>query len=153
MIGEVASAAVVAAKCVSNPAADDGPKVVSRNFNSQGVRLHDQQGNQLRMSSSRWAGAEFFQPLRAQVGANIAAARDARGLARKDLAEAVGLGYAALSRIETGGGFPSVEALYAISQALRVHPGRLLTVDRDHLRTLDMLFAATDELKKELHSE
>ncbi|WP_075792006.1 MULTISPECIES: helix-turn-helix transcriptional regulator [Massilia] len=59
--------------------------------------------------------------LGAQVGRNIRTARTQRGMTQGQLAEAIDIETATLSRIEIGAQLPSLDRLQHISEVLQVH--------------------------------
>jgi transcriptional regulator with XRE-family HTH domain len=64
------------------------------------------------------------------IGRSVRALRTARSLSLGDLARAAGLSRTILSRIESGGGNPSIETLWRIARALGVPLGALLDDDQ-----------------------
>lgn len=89
-------------------------------------------------------------------GHYIAAWRQFRGLSQEQLAEAVGVTHATISRIETGVIDLKECRLYAIAQALSVSPGALLSTEPgstspdDDQGTLALWERATPEQKKQI---
>ncbi len=75
-----------------------------------------------RMVSGGWRLDERI----AELGGRIRALRLARRMSQVQLAEAVGIRQHTLSKVETGGGAPSLETMLAIADALGVAPATLL---------------------------
>ena len=63
------------------------------------------------------------------IGARIRAARIRRGMSQERLAEAVGVGTAHISHIETGNSIPSVQTLVDIINALDCSADELLCME------------------------
>ena len=61
-----------------------------------------------------------------QFGANVARAREQRGLSQSQLARKVGVVDTYISRIETGRAQPSFRLLLALARQLDMPPGELL---------------------------
>ena len=66
------------------------------------------------------------QDLAAQLGASIRDARSKLGISQGELALRADLTQSAVSLYETGVRYPRIPALYAIAEAIGVHPGVLL---------------------------
>ena len=86
----------------------------------------------------------------------IAAWREVRGLTQEELAAAIGVTHATISRIETGIIGLKESRLYAIADALKVAPGVLLAAspdgvdaDGDH-GVLALWHRATSEQKEQI---
>jgi transcriptional regulator with XRE-family HTH domain len=62
-----------------------------------------------------------------QFGANLARAREARGLSQSQLARKVEVVDTYISRIETGRAQPSFQLILALAGALDVQPGELFS--------------------------
>jgi transcriptional regulator with XRE-family HTH domain len=60
------------------------------------------------------------------LGNRIRKAREARGLSRKALADAIGTGSSAVAMIECGFRLPSLELLFTIGRVLDVEPAKLI---------------------------
>lgn len=84
---------------------------------------------------------------RATIGANVRCAREGAGLSQGALARAVGVTRPAITRIESGVGFPSVEGLYRIAKACGCHPGMLLVVEEPGLQATDLIQSALTLLR------
>lgn len=61
-----------------------------------------------------------------RLGLNIAAARDAAGMTQEQLADASGMHFTAISRLERGVRAPRFHTLIQVADALKVPPGQLL---------------------------
>ena len=59
----------------------------------------------------------------------IKSARIFIGMSQKELANRCGLHQSAICQIESGGNSPSIESLFNICLALKIHPGSLFAVD------------------------
>ena len=70
--------------------------------------------------------SDGLDALAGRIGRVVHAQRLARGMSLGDLARASGLSRTILSRIEGGGGNPSIETLWRVSRALRLPLGALL---------------------------
>lgn len=64
-----------------------------------------------------------------EIGARIRAVRTRRDLTQEQLAEAIGVGSAHISHIETGNSKPSIQALVDIINALDCSADELLCLD------------------------
>lgn len=61
----------------------------------------------------------------AELAELLRAGREARGMSRRDLADATGLSYPYISQLETADRRPSPEAMHVLARALGVDPGHL----------------------------
>ncbi len=61
-----------------------------------------------------------------RLGRNIAAARSAVGMSQMDLADAAGMHFTAISRLERGERAPRFNTLIQVAYALKMPPGDLL---------------------------
>ena len=81
------------------------------------------------------------------LGARIKELRKVKGLSQDQLSEKVGIDPKHLSRIEVGKGYPSLDTLGSIGQALNVEIRDFF--DFDHLEQQGMLVDQINELLKE----
>ena len=68
-----------------------------------------------------------MRPLRHRFGTRIRELRLATGLSQEEFAEKCGFARTYMSRIETGGANPSLDAIETLATALRTSPGELFT--------------------------
>ena len=80
---------------------------------------------------------------------NLARLRKVRGLTQTQLADAIGANQATISKIESGGGNPTLDMIQRIADALHVHPSQLFTRDQLEQRVLDALARLRDERERE----
>ncbi len=95
----------------------------------------------------------------ARIGRVMRAQRTARGQSLGELARQTGLSRTILSRIEAGGGNPSVETLWKLASALQVPLGALVADDREprvraiRARSADTLTAESGMLAWLVHAD
>jgi transcriptional regulator with XRE-family HTH domain len=76
---------------------------------------------------------------------NLVRIREARGLTQTQLADAIGVNQATISKIERGVGNPTLDVIQRIAAALRVHPSQLFSRDAKEQR----IMAAIENLQSE----
>lgn len=68
-------------------------------------------------------------PLRAVFGARVRELRERTGMSQETLAHQSGIARSYMSRLERGDANPSLDALYALAQELRVDVAQLFLTD------------------------
>jgi XRE family transcriptional regulator, regulator of sulfur utilization len=103
--------------------------------------------------------APELDELAQRIGRVVRANRTAQAMSLGDLARACGLSKTILARIESGGGNPSMETLWRVSQGLRLPLGALLAEDQQpRVRAIgadrgDVIRADTGMTARILHAE